>query len=55
VTSTKLVSDCSLILNVLHGLNGCFEAIELHLCCGQPFPSIFRARKDLLLEELTWR
>lgn len=43
----------TLVLNLLCGLNGRFEAIEVHLRRGHPFPTFLQARNDLLLEELT--
>ena len=47
------VNDMTLVLNLLRGLNGRFEAIGLHLRRGRPFPTFLQARNDLLLEELT--
>ena len=47
------VLDRTLVLNLIRGLNGRFEAIGLHLRRGHPFPSFLQARNDLLLEELT--
>lgn len=46
------VQDRTLVLNLLRGLNGRFEAIGLHLRRGHPFPTFLQARNDLLLEEL---
>ncbi|XP_066343972.1 uncharacterized protein [Miscanthus floridulus] len=49
----ELVNDMTLVLNLLRGLNGRFEAIGLYLRRGRPFPTFMQARNDLLLEELT--
>jgi hypothetical protein len=49
----ETITDRTLVLNLLRGLNGRFEAIGLHLRRGRPFPSFLQARNDLLLEELT--
>jgi len=47
------VSDRTLVLNVLHGLNERYAAIGMHLRRGRPFPSFLEVRNDLLLEEFT--
>ncbi|XP_066373699.1 uncharacterized protein [Miscanthus floridulus] len=47
------VNDMTLVLNLLRGLNGRFEAIGLHLSRRRPFPTFLQARNDLILEELT--
>ena len=47
------ITDRNLVLNLLRGLNGRFEAISLHLRRGRPFPSLLQACNDLLLKELT--
>ena len=44
------VNDRTLVLNLLRGLNGRFEAIGLHLRRERPFPTFLQARNDLLLE-----
>lgn len=46
------VIDRTLVLNLLRGLNGCFEAIGLHLRRGHPFPTFLQAPNDLLLQEI---
>jgi len=48
----EVVSDRTLILNLLRGLNDCYAAIALHLRRGRPFPIFMDARADLLLEEI---
>lgn len=40
-----------LILNIIHGLNECFNALGLHLRCTKPHPSFLQVRYDLRLEE----
>ena len=50
---SEVVTDRTLILDLIHGLNECFANIGLHLRRSHPFPSFLEARDDLLLEELT--
>ena len=47
------VTDRTLVLNVLCGLNERYAALGMHLRRGRPFPSFLEVRNDLLLEELT--
>jgi hypothetical protein len=47
------VSDRTLVLNVIRGLNEKFTHIGVHLRHGRPFPTFLEARNELLLEELT--
>ncbi|WVZ70803.1 hypothetical protein U9M48_019440 [Paspalum notatum var. saurae] len=47
------VSDCTLVLNLIRGLNERFEPMRLYFKRAQPFPNFLQARNDLLLEELT--
>jgi len=47
------VTDRTLVLNVLRGLNERYAALGMHLRRGRPFPSFLEVRNDLLLEELT--
>lgn len=47
----EVVSDQTVVLNLLCGLNDRNAAIALHLRRGRPFPSFLDARTDLLMEE----
>jgi hypothetical protein len=47
------VSDRTLVLNIIRGLNEWFEAIGLHLRRTNPLPSFLQVRADLQIEELT--
>jgi hypothetical protein len=47
------VTDHTLVLNVLRGLNERFTALGLHLRRSYPFPMFLEVCNDLLLEELT--
>jgi hypothetical protein len=47
------VSDRSLVLNLIRGLNEQFESVGRHLRRGRPFPSFLEACDELLLEEMT--
>ncbi|CAO2169467.1 unnamed protein product [Urochloa humidicola] len=48
----ETVTDRTLILNVIRGLNDRFTAIDLHLRRAWPFPNFDQATADLLMEEL---
>jgi len=47
------VSDRTLVLNIIRGLNERFAAIGLHLRRTNPLPSFLQVRDDLRIEELT--
>ncbi|XP_039788363.1 uncharacterized protein LOC120654781 [Panicum virgatum] len=47
------VTDRTLVLNVLRGLNEKFASIGRHLRRGRPFPSFLEVCDDLILEEIT--
>ena len=47
------VSDHSLILNLIRGLNERFVSVGRHLRLSRPFPSFLEACDELTLEELT--
>ncbi|WVZ89259.1 hypothetical protein U9M48_035685 [Paspalum notatum var. saurae] len=47
------VSDRTLVLNIIRGLNERFLALGLHLHRTNPLPSFLQVRDDLALEELT--
>ncbi|XP_012698986.1 uncharacterized protein LOC101779675 [Setaria italica] len=47
------VSDRTLILNIIRGLNEKFAAVGRNTWCSRPLHSFLEARDDLLLEELT--
>jgi hypothetical protein len=47
------VSDRTLVLNIVRGLNERFQALGLHLRHTNPLPSFLQVRDDLALEELT--
>ena len=46
------VTDRTLVLNVLRGLNERYKDIGVHLRRGRPFPSFAAVRNELLLEEI---
>ena len=48
----EVVTDRTLVLNIICGLNERFASIGMHLQRGRPFPTFLEARTDLLLEEL---
>ncbi|XP_072146631.1 uncharacterized protein [Setaria viridis] len=48
----EIVSDRTLVLNVIHGLNNHFLDIGKHIRCGRPFPTFLAACSELLMEEL---
>ena len=47
------VSDGTLILNLVRGLNAKYTAIGRHIRRGRPFPTFLEAKNDLLLKEIT--
>ncbi|KAG8058663.1 hypothetical protein GUJ93_ZPchr0002g24747 [Zizania palustris] len=47
------ISDCTLVLNIIRGLNERFTALGLHLRRSCPLRSFLQVRDDLQLEELT--
>ena len=47
------ISDRTLVLNVLRGLNDQYAALGRQLRRARPFPTFLEVRDDLLLEELT--
>jgi hypothetical protein len=47
------VSDRTLVLNVICGLNETFTHIGVHFHRGRSFPTFLEARNEILLEELT--
>ncbi|XP_039827203.1 uncharacterized protein LOC120688922 [Panicum virgatum] len=49
----EMVTDRTLIVNLIRGLNKCYANIGLHLCRSHPFPLYLEAKNALLLEELT--
>ena len=53
-TLGEVVSDRTLILNLIRGLNERFANIGLHLRRNHPFPSFLEAKEALHLEELTF-
>jgi hypothetical protein len=48
----EAVTDRTLILNVLRGLNEKFASIGRHLRRGRPFPSFLEVCDDLILEKI---
>jgi hypothetical protein len=46
------VDDRILVLNILRGLNPCFEHLGAIIRRYTPFPSFLKVRDDLILEEL---
>ena len=50
----EVVSDRTLVLNLIRGLNERFANIGLHLRRNHPFPSFLEAKEALHLEELTF-
>ena len=50
----EVISDRTLVLNLIRGLNERFANIGLHLRRSQPFPSFLEAKEALRLEELTF-
>ncbi|XP_066358125.1 uncharacterized protein [Miscanthus floridulus] len=49
----ETVSDRTLVLNIIHGLNEKFAAVGRDIRRSRPLPSFLEARDYLLLEELT--
>jgi hypothetical protein len=47
------VSDRTLVLNIIRGLNENFQAIGLHLRRTDPLPTFLKVRAELQIEELT--
>ncbi|RLN11781.1 hypothetical protein C2845_PM09G16350 [Panicum miliaceum] len=47
------VTDRTLVLNVIRGLNEQYHALGRHFRRSRPFPTFLEVRNDLLLEELT--
>ncbi|KAG8100811.1 hypothetical protein GUJ93_ZPchr0013g34688 [Zizania palustris] len=47
------ISDRTLVLNIIRGLNERFTALGLHLRRSNPLPTFLQVRDDLQLEELT--
>ncbi|XP_025813048.1 uncharacterized protein LOC112890360 [Panicum hallii] len=47
------VTEATLILNIIRGLNERFSALGLHLHHSNPLPTFLQVRDDLRLEELT--
>ena len=48
----EVVTDRTLILNLIRGLNERFKTVGMHLQRGRPFPTFLDTKADLLLEEL---
>ena len=48
----EVVTDRTLVLNLIRGLNERFKTVGMHLRRGRPFPTFLDAKADLL-EELT--
>jgi hypothetical protein len=46
------VEDRILVLNILRGLNQCFEHVSSIIRCYSPFLNFLKVRDDLLLEEI---
>lgn len=49
----EYVDDCTLVLNVLRGLNKMYDHVKTYLKRVRSFPSFHDVGNDLLLEELT--
>jgi len=49
----ETITDRTLVLNLLRGLNEKFAPIGRHLRRGRPFPSFLEVCDDLILEEIT--
>jgi len=49
----EVVTNRTLVLNLIRGLNERFKTVGMHLRRGRPFPTFLDAKADLLLEELT--
>ena len=48
-----MITDRTLVLNVIRGLNERFSHVRALLRHNRPFPTFLEARDDLILEELT--
>jgi hypothetical protein len=46
------IEDWILVLNILQGMNQCFEHVGSIIRCYSPFPNFLKVRDDLLLEEI---
>ena len=49
----EVITDCTLVLNVLRGLNAKYDHMKALLKRTRPFPTFSEVRNDLQLEELT--
>ncbi|XP_066375961.1 uncharacterized protein [Miscanthus floridulus] len=49
----EVITDRTLVLNVIRGLNERFAHVGTLLRRAKPFPTFLEAREDLILEELT--
>jgi len=49
----EVITDRTLVLNVIRGLNERFSHVGALLRRSRPFPTFLEARDDLILEELT--
>jgi len=49
---SETVTDRTLVLNVIRGLNERFKTVGMHLRRGRPFHTFVDAKTDLLLEEM---
>jgi hypothetical protein len=49
----EVVTDRTLVLNLICSLNERFKTVGMHLRRSRPFPTFLDAKADLLLEELT--
>jgi hypothetical protein len=49
---STLVEDRILVLNILLGLNQCFEHVDSIIRCYSPFPNFLKVQDNLLLEEV---
>ena len=49
----EVITDRTLVLNLIHGLNERFAHVGTLLRRAKPFPTFLEAREDLILEELT--
>ncbi|XP_062205181.1 uncharacterized protein LOC133907160 [Phragmites australis] len=50
---SEVITDRTLVLNVIRGLNERFDHVGALLRRARPFPTFLEARDDLILEELT--
>ena len=49
----EVVTNRTLVLNIMRGLIERFKTIGMHLRRSRPFPTFLEAKSDLLVEELT--